>query len=38
MFKDNIVEILKLFDEDAMPELEPDEKEILHVKDSSLFR
>ena len=38
MFTDNIIEILKLLDENAMPELDAEEKEILDSRDSSLFR
>ena len=38
MFKDNIIEILKLLDESSLPDLEPDEKNILDLRDSALFR
>lgn len=38
MFKDNILEMLKFFDAEALPVFDPDEKEVLSVEDSPLFR
>ena len=38
MFKDNILEMMKFFDVEALPVFDPDEKEVLSIEDSPLFR